>query len=306
MICAPDLIERFRYALDNAWGYIWGKAGTTWTAEKQRALKRSYEASGKEELKYSATYGGKWIGHRVADCSGLFAWAFSELGGSIYHGSDTIWRRYLSKRGELKDGLRSDGTIPRPGTAVFLHNKKTGKRSHIGLYAGDGICIEAKGTQAGVVTSPLSHWDEWGELAGVSYGPEDTEVVMVGTLKRGSRGDDVRDLQEKLAALGYDCGTPDGIFGDKTDAAVRAFQFAEGLVADGVAGPMTRERLEAAWEERQLGSLPLEPAKPHDEKAVVTFTGETFAALQALRGQLAAFAAAIDAALVTDGGEDNA
>lgn len=305
MIRAPDLIERFRYALDNAWGYIWGKAGTIWTAEKQRALKRSYEASGKEELRYSATYGGKWIGHRVADCSGLFAWAFSELGGSIYHGSDTIWRRYLSKRGELKDGLRSDGTIPRPGTAVFLHNKKTGKRSHIGLYAGDGICIEAKGTQAGVVTSPLSHWDEWGELAGVSYGP-DTEVVLVDTLRRGSRGPEVAVIQERLNQLGYDCGISDGVYGAITEAAVMRFQAAEGLTVDGIAGPATQERLQAAWEEQQLGSIPLEPAKPHDEKAVVTFTGETFAALQALRGQLAAFAAAIDAALVTDGGEDNA
>jgi len=290
MIEAAALIERFRYALDNAWGYIWGKAGTLWTEEKQRALMASYAASGRTELRYSAKYGDKWIGHYVADCSGLFRWAFLQLGGDIYHGSDTIWKRYLSVRGTLKNGLRSNGTAPRPGSAVFLLNKNTGKRSHIGLYCGDGICIEARGTKAGVVTSSLSHWDEWGELRGVHY-DGDEEVIPMGTLRRGSRGDEVSELQEMLSTLGYDCGKTDGVYGEKTEAAVRAFQLEEELEVDGIAGPKTRTALQAAWDEMQTGGHPtaeeqaeelqeqLQPPEEPEETVTITLPKPLYRAL---------------------------
>ena len=60
---------------------------------------------------------------------------------------------------------------------------------------------------------------------------------------RGSRGDAVRKLQELLHKKGFDCGAVDGIFGSKTYAAVMAFQKANGLSADGIAGPLTWGKL---------------------------------------------------------------
>lgn len=57
-------------------------------------------------------------------------------------------------------------------------------------------------------------------------------------LKNGSRGDDVKDLQQNLAKLGYDV-TPDGIFGPNTDAAVRKLQSAFGYTVDGIVGDGT-------------------------------------------------------------------
>ena len=60
---------------------------------------------------------------------------------------------------------------------------------------------------------------------------------------RGSRGDAVRRLQELLHKKGFDCGAVDGIFGSKTYAAVMAFQKANGLGADGIAGPLTWGKL---------------------------------------------------------------
>jgi membrane-bound lytic murein transglycosylase B len=48
---------------------------------------------------------------------------------------------------------------------------------------------------------------------------------------------ELRALQEALAALGYDPGEPDGVLGPATRAAIRAFQSAEGLVADGYPTP---------------------------------------------------------------------
>jgi N-acetylmuramoyl-L-alanine amidase len=53
------------------------------------------------------------------------------------------------------------------------------------------------------------------------------------------RGDDVAELQERLAALGFDPGRVDGIYGARSRAAVAGFQRDAGLPADGMAGPAT-------------------------------------------------------------------
>lgn len=65
-------------------------------------------------------------------------------------------------------------------------------------------------------------------------------------LKTGSRGDEVLALQKRLRAAGFDPGPLDGIFGGKTDAALRAFQEGAGISADGVAGPQTEAKLDEA------------------------------------------------------------
>ena len=63
-------------------------------------------------------------------------------------------------------------------------------------------------------------------------------------LKTGSRGDDVREVQEKLIALGYlEEGGADGIFGAKTEKAVLAYQQEHGLDATGVVGEGTLHAL---------------------------------------------------------------
>ncbi len=57
--------------------------------------------------------------------------------------------------------------------------------------------------------------------------------------KIGSRGDEVRRIQTKLKQLGFFNGTVDGIYGVKTQSAVRQFQKSVGITADGVAGSKT-------------------------------------------------------------------
>ncbi|MDQ4104040.1 MAG: N-acetylmuramoyl-L-alanine amidase [Actinomycetota bacterium] len=60
---------------------------------------------------------------------------------------------------------------------------------------------------------------------------------------RPMRGDDVGTLQERLLELGYDADRADGIFGLRTETALRSFQRDYGLLADGVCGPATLRAL---------------------------------------------------------------
>jgi peptidoglycan hydrolase-like protein with peptidoglycan-binding domain len=79
-----------------------------------------------------------------------------------------------------------------------------------------------------------------------------------GTLRLGEEGDAVLALQQRLVELGYWMGEPDGNYGQLTRQAVMAFQKVEGLGRDGVAGPITQERLAAAGRPAPRGGGGLE------------------------------------------------
>ena len=57
--------------------------------------------------------------------------------------------------------------------------------------------------------------------------------------KRGSTGSVVTQIQKKLSAWGYYDGAVDGVYGSRTEAAVRYFQEKNGLTVDGKAGDQT-------------------------------------------------------------------
>lgn len=160
-ITASALIDKFKYALNNKWGYIYGTAGKLWTEKDQKNATRDT----------TVKYGKQWIGHYVADCSGLFTWAFKQLGGTMYHGSNTMYNSWCTSKGKLSAGKRTDGKGLKPGTAVFVWKEADKKYSHVGLYIGDGYVIEAASTQKGVIKSKVtnSKWTNWGELKGVDY-----------------------------------------------------------------------------------------------------------------------------------------
>lgn len=244
-ITANALINKFKEALENDFGYIYSTAGEKWTAAKQEEMNKTTDP----KKANSRLYGKKWIGHMVADCSGLFSWAFKQLGGEMYHGSNTMYRKWCRDKGELKAGKRTDGKKLLPGTAVFCWDGST--YSHVGLFIGNDTVIEAAGVKAGVVTSKVtaSKWKYWGELNGVEYVESTAEDVIVHpTIRKGAKGDAVIELQNKLVKLGYylgSCGV-DGDFGKDTEKAVKQFQEDRGLTADGVVGAKTWEALDKA------------------------------------------------------------
>lgn len=193
MIKADELIAKFYESL--GWGYIYGCSHEMWSEAKQREYERRY--SDEPDRQNSCKYGGKWVGRWVTDCSGLFHYWFGQLGGRIAHGSNSIWDSYCTEKGQLKDGIRTDGNPLQPGTAVFTSSGD--RHNHIGLYVGGGLVIEAQGAQTGVVTSVVTNkkWTHWGELKGVSYegGDEKTMTAKV-VLPAGKSGRTV-NMREK-------------------------------------------------------------------------------------------------------------
>ena len=68
-------------------------------------------------------------------------------------------------------------------------------------------------------------------------------VSAVAVLRKGSKGNEVKEVQRRLKQWGYYSGSVDGIFGAGTRAAVIAFQKKNGLTADGVVGKATYKAL---------------------------------------------------------------
>lgn len=73
----------------------------------------------------------------------------------------------------------------------------------------------------------------------VFYAPSYPEPTSI--LKRGARGEDVKWLQQKLSERGYPVGTVDGIYGTRTEQAVKSFQM--DVFVDGIVGKLTIEKL---------------------------------------------------------------
>lgn len=158
MIPVSDLYTACETMLRDAWGYIWGTAGIEWTQARQDAAT--------DEM--ARKYGARWIGHMVADCSGVFVYIWKRHGLSIAHGSNSIARKSCGPMGKE----------PRPGYAAFKWRAKDtdkypdgkGDFYHIGLVAQDGKTVyEARGTKEGFTTSAVSAWQWFAPLKDVSY-----------------------------------------------------------------------------------------------------------------------------------------
>lgn len=156
--------------LNEHWGYIYRTSGCEWTAKKQAEIEKTTNA----KYEKARQYGARWIGHRVADCSGLVVYCAKQNGiTGVPHGSNSMWKMLFNKGKLPHDGLM-------PGMLVFKE-RNNGDYYHVGIYVGNGEVVEAQGTLAGVVKSPVFAWHYWGAINGLSYAesPENEQIKPI-------------------------------------------------------------------------------------------------------------------------------
>lgn len=249
-------------------GYIMGATGqdpsgwkdsSWWIAQYDPAHPSAGSAASAANLKKAKYWRDN--AERVWDCNGLAEGYYKDVTGvDINSKARYNYASWCS--------IKGTGTIPAanrvPGAAVFS-GSTAATISHVGFLLepvdpgkpeGDWYVGEARSVQYGVVITKLNGrgWKWWGLMDKYfDYGdikPIEEDPVELGdrTLRKGDKGEDVRELQEQLNALGHDCGAADGIYGAKTVAGVKSFQRERGLTADGIAGKQTYAALEGGAE----------------------------------------------------------
>lgn len=182
------------------------------------------------------------------DCSGLFA-KFA-----LEHG---IFKQDMTAN-DIYNAVKQKVPVTDVQVGDFVFKGDDTVKTHIGYAIDSEYAIESRGTAYGVVKTRLSErpWkyavrpDWWEGIDPKPYRPVLTrELYYTKSGKSLMRGDDVLMVQARLNALKYSCGTADGVFGKKTDIAVRNFQTDNGLVTDGIVGKNTANKLGFDFEE---------------------------------------------------------
>ena len=173
---------------------------------------------------------------QACDCSGLEVSALREAG--IIGKTDDYRARDFQA---MSDPVPLDNLLP--GDFVF---NKINASSHMASYVGDGMVIESRGRDYGVVKRKVSAGN-W-----VIGGRKDWFSDKIPPLTRNlyyikedrMKGEDVRMAKEQLCAKGYlKSKYVDNIFGKHCDKSVRKFQEENGLVVDGIVGQKTWTKL---------------------------------------------------------------
>ena len=194
-----------------------------------------------------------------ADANGKFSAELARTAGTYTE----VSAQYVSdaaSRVTLKGTFVVTGTVTKPGLEVDdLYNNsltvvaKTTAGVTVYLKTGDYEQTLVADNR-GIVRFTLPHTYAQGTrfTLTVYYGAGNSmsynvEVIVGGTpyyklFKRGSRGDGVYALTSRLSEMGYPV-SPTNYYSDSVAAAVRLFQSANGLSADGMAGKLTQEKL---------------------------------------------------------------
>lgn len=179
-------------------------------------------------LTYAKDIGMGWINDDETPwCSIFVNWVCKEAG--VEMSSKPNARSWVKVGTTTKD--------PSPGDVViFWRESPTSWKGHVGFFLG--------------FSSDLSHvfclGGNQGNAVGINAYASDKVLrfqrvtekkiekkIPKGILKRGSRGTEVFQLQILLNHLGYNCGDPDGIFGGKTENALKFFQADQRIAVDG-------------------------------------------------------------------------
>ncbi len=207
--------------------------------------------------KDNSNWKGPW------DCAEFVSWAVFQAAGILYGcASDDgnpstadaftgYWARDASRFGKI---IPVTQAAQMAGAAVLRLAVPNGLGGHIVISDGQGGTIEAHSSKDGVIKGSLANrrWDQGILINGILYGatapaapaPVIAEPEKVFRPTTSLTPDPVvKRIQDALSDAGFDPGKADGIFGSHTEAAVIAFQNANGLTPDGEVGPHTASAL---------------------------------------------------------------
>ena len=238
--------------------YVYGASGQKCTPEVRRRY-AGYHPEYRDDIykacpvlsgQKSSCAGCKWDGHLCYDCRGFTYFLLRTCGVIVLAGGGAT-TQYADASNWDARGTISDGM---PNLVGCLFKKKGTKMSHTGLHAGDGEIVHCS-TVVKTGTTGDKSWTHWAVPKGLYSAEELREALekteqemgkMHTTLRRGSKGDEVRELQLALYRLVSDKLEIDGVFGAKTEAAAREFQTRHGLAVDGIVGPLTWAEIDKA------------------------------------------------------------
>lgn len=226
MVTQQQFKEHFRHLRDSNAIYLWGANGQIISKELVDKLFKAYGSNTYNRAYYDAKL-EEGEGKIGADCSG----AIYPLSG----GDNTASGYYNAcpTKGSIKE-------LPK-NVACLVFNKNL---THVVAYMGDGTTIEMKSSADNV------HEESFNESRWAYYGiPSWLDTAIERSwIQNGDRGNEVKEMQEGLIYLGYDCGKAgaDGIFGDDSEKALKLFQADNNLVVDGEYGRLSKAALENA------------------------------------------------------------
>ena len=240
----PEIIARIAPEC-LGWPYVFGAWGELCTPANRRKRVRDDHPTIRSACqvlsgKSGSCDGCKWYpggkNVRMYDCRGFTAWLCQQVGITLSGGGATgQWNDTANwmRRGDIGD---------MPNVVCCLFKRVDNKMEHTGMHIGDGRVIHCSHNVEEGTTS--KGWTHYAIPKGLYREDEIPHSTTHRTIKRGSQGGDVKECQVLLTRKGYDPGEPDGVFGKKTEAAVKAFQKDNGLTADGIVGPKTWAALE--------------------------------------------------------------
>lgn len=176
----------------------------------------------------------------------------------------------------LEPGVTPQPTVMllKPGVQGDEVTRLQQRLAELGYYTGEVDGAYGPGTQEAVLLFQQQHGLADDGVAGEQtrqmlysqnaqpFVPTPAPVQTPSSLSKGAEGDSVKEMQERLKALGFYDGECDGDFGPGTQDAVRLFQSQHGLAVDGAAGEKTLGLLYSE-EAKQVTVTPTpDPAAP--------------------------------------------
>ena len=166
--------------------------------------------------------------------------------------NDLISSKKANARSWLLIGQKVDQE-PEPGDVViFWRESPQSWKGHVGFFFGyskDGSRVYCLGGNQGNQVS-ISAYDANTVLGFRRLSPSTVIKLPEPPLQKGDQGDKVKDLQYVLNIVGFNCGTADGDYGNKTEAAIKSLQSTSGfLKIDGKYGANTKNYLQSILNE---------------------------------------------------------